>query len=60
MLSLRNTIAWKGANFLLNHVATPWYRDMVGAIVQAGVQRLLEEERQAIESEEYVDSKDEG
>lgn len=47
MKKLRNTMAVKLANFALNHIATPWYRDRVALIISLGVEeyiKVLEEE----------------
>lgn len=33
---LRDNLAWRVANFMLNRVATPWYRDNVAEVIRLG------------------------
>lgn len=34
---LRDILAWRVANFMLNRVATTWYRDNVAEVIRLGL-----------------------
>ena len=36
--SWRDVLVWRLTNFLINHVATPWYRDRLNTIIESGME----------------------
>lgn len=36
--NLRDDVAGALANFILRHIATPWYRGMIGGLIRAGIE----------------------
>ncbi|WP_139311836.1 hypothetical protein [Corynebacterium sp. CNJ-954] len=58
----RNLLAKIAANWILNHIATPWYRDRVSGYIQYGMNAAARDEKEGIPAPEhwttYVDTEE--
>ena len=43
----RNVIASSIANFALNHIATPWYRAMIGGSIKLALEAAMKPKEEA-------------